>query len=74
MAAMHVGHDAGFGPCLDMPTAEPWSQQKEVSTGVRKCFVSVTLTSCICFFQTSIMAVEYDLGVIIGADSRTTSG
>lgn len=26
------------------------------------------------FFQTSIMAVEFDGGVIIGADSRTSSG
>lgn len=26
------------------------------------------------FFQTTIMAVEFDGGVIIGADSRTTTG
>ena len=28
-----------------------------------------------CFFcQTTIMAVEYDGGVVVGADSRTTTG
>lgn len=26
------------------------------------------------YFKTSIMAVEFDGGVVIGADSRTTSG
>lgn len=26
------------------------------------------------FFQTTIMAVQYDGGVILGADSRTTTG
>jgi len=29
---------------------------------------------CLLILQTTIMAVEYDGGVIIGADSRTTTG
>jgi 20S proteasome subunit beta 1 len=31
-------------------------------------------TFLIFFFQTSIMAVEYSGGVVIGADSRSTTG
>lgn len=31
-------------------------------------------TSLVFFFQTSIMAVEYNGGVVIGADSRSTTG
>uniref|UniRef100_A0A3B3ZHR2 Uncharacterized protein n=1 Tax=Periophthalmus magnuspinnatus TaxID=409849 RepID=A0A3B3ZHR2_9GOBI len=34
----------------------------------------LSCTYCVCLFQTTIMAVEYDGGVVIGADSRTTTG
>lgn len=33
-----------------------------------------TLKNCLSVWQTTIMAVEYDEGVVIGADSRTTTG
>lgn len=34
----------------------------------------VTSGTCLFLLQTTIMAVEYDGGVILGADSRTTTG
>lgn len=73
MAALHGLHGLSLG--LDAPTVEPWTvaPQQEVSTGVSKLHVRKYIF-CFLIFQTSIMAVEYGSGVIIGADSRTTSG